>query len=81
MKLGATMHEGWHGDEYLILFDESAVVAASDRYEFMRRSNGTANEEFLGDGDLFRLWSQQHYDVSTGLLNSGNGLNCDRVRK
>jgi hypothetical protein len=51
------MHEGWHGDEYLILFDESAVVAASDRYEFMRRSNGTANEEFLGDGDLFRLWS------------------------
>ena len=27
------MREGWHGDEYLVLFDESEVAAASTRYE------------------------------------------------
>ena len=26
------MNEGWLGDDYLILFDESEVLAASDRY-------------------------------------------------
>ncbi len=26
------MNEGWHGDDYLILFDESEIASASDRY-------------------------------------------------
>jgi hypothetical protein len=29
------MREGWHGDDYLILFDESEVAAASERYELL----------------------------------------------
>jgi hypothetical protein len=30
------MREGWHGDDYLVLFDESEVAAASARYEVSR---------------------------------------------
>lgn len=30
------MREGWHGEEYWILFDESEVSAASSRYEMGR---------------------------------------------
>ena len=35
-QLGATMHEGWYRDDYLILFDESEIIAASDRYQLER---------------------------------------------
>jgi hypothetical protein len=35
-QLEATMLEGWHDDDYLILFDESEVAAASDRCEVLR---------------------------------------------
>ena len=30
------MREGWHGEDYLVLFDESELAAASDRYEMVR---------------------------------------------
>src|SRR6267142_1069972 len=30
------MREGWHGEDYLVLFDESEVAAASERYEVLR---------------------------------------------
>jgi hypothetical protein len=33
---GAKMREGWHGEDYLILFDESELTAASNRYEMAR---------------------------------------------
>jgi hypothetical protein len=26
------MHEGWLGEDYVVLFDESEVAAASERY-------------------------------------------------
>jgi hypothetical protein len=26
------MHEGWHNDDYLVLFDEAEISAASNRY-------------------------------------------------
>src|SRR5882757_863568 len=30
------MREGWHGEDYLVLFDESELVAASERYDVSR---------------------------------------------
>jgi hypothetical protein len=29
---GQTMREGWHNDDYLVLFDEGEISAASNRY-------------------------------------------------
>ena len=30
------MREGWHGEDYLVLFDESELAATSERYEVLR---------------------------------------------
>ena len=30
------MREGWHGEDYVVLFDESELTAASERYEVSR---------------------------------------------
>lgn len=34
------MIEGWLGDDYLILFDEAEIAAASDRYEISQQLPG-----------------------------------------
>jgi hypothetical protein len=34
------MREGWHGDDYLILFDEVEIAAASDRYQIFQMLPG-----------------------------------------
>ncbi len=60
------MLEGWHGDDYLILFDESEVAAASDRYEVLRLLPGF---KVLGlrswDDFIVRNASGQIYSVPT----------------
>jgi hypothetical protein len=38
--VGDAMNEGWLGEDYLILFDESEVAAASDRYEISQLLHG-----------------------------------------
>jgi hypothetical protein len=66
MQLEATVLEGWHGDDYLILFDESEVAAASDRYEVLRLLCGF---KVLGlrswDDFIVRNVSGQIYSVPT----------------
>jgi hypothetical protein len=34
------MREGWHNDDYLILFDEPEIAAVSDRYQISRMLPG-----------------------------------------
>jgi hypothetical protein len=60
------MREGWHGDDYLILFDESEAGAASDRYELLRLLPGF-NVLGLPSGDDFivRNASGQTYSIPT----------------
>jgi hypothetical protein len=66
MRFEATMLEGWHGDDYLILFDESEVATASDRYEVLRLLPGF---KVLGlrswDDFIVRNVSGQIYSVPT----------------
>jgi hypothetical protein len=60
------MREGWHGDDYLILFDESEVVAASERYELLRLLPGFKVLGLLGwDDFIVRNDSGQTYSVPT----------------
>jgi hypothetical protein len=36
------MREGWHGEDYLVLFDQAEVGPASERYEVLRLLPGFA---------------------------------------
>jgi hypothetical protein len=83
------MREGWHGDDYLILFDESEVVAASERYEFLRLLPGFKVLGLLGwDDFIVRNDSGQTYSIPTlpvdtrylsplSLPDGASGLNPD----
>jgi len=46
------MREGWHGEDYLVLFDEAEAGAASERYEVLRLLPGS-------DYDVAGLGSSQ----------------------
>jgi hypothetical protein len=67
------MHEGWYGDDYFVLFDESEAVAASDRYEVLRLLPGF---KVLGlrswDDFIVRSAAGQIYSVPTPPLNARN---------
>jgi hypothetical protein len=60
------MKEGWHGDEYLVLFDEPEVAAASARYAISQFLPGY---EVLGlrgwDDFIVRDAAGQIYSVPT----------------
>ena len=60
------MREGWHGNDYLILFDEPEVVPASERYELLRLLPGFKALGLLGwDDFIVRNDSGQTYSVPT----------------
>lgn len=60
------MREGWYGDNYLILFDESEVPSASERYAI---STSLPGYQVLGlsgwDDFIVRSAAGQTYSVPT----------------
>jgi len=60
------MREGWHGEDYLVLFDESELAAASDRYEMVRFLPGFVVLGLRGwDDFIVRNKSGETYSVPT----------------
>ena len=60
------MIEGWRGDDYLILFDEAEMAAASDRYEISQHLPGYHVIGLRGWDDFILRDSQgQTYSVPT----------------
>ena len=72
------MREGWHGEDYLVLFDESELAAASDRYEMVRLLPGFV---ILGlrswDDFIVRDTNGETYSVPT--LPVAEKLFCNRM--
>jgi hypothetical protein len=65
------MLEGWHGDDYLILFDESEISLATDRYAILQSLPGF---KLLGlrswDDFIVENTTGQTYSVPTVPLDS-----------
>jgi hypothetical protein len=60
------MREGWHGEDYLVLFDEAEVGPASERYEVLRLLPGFTVLGLRGWDDLIvRNATGQTYSVPT----------------
>jgi len=60
------MNEGWLYDDYLILFDEAEVAAASDRYAILRLLPGyQVLGCAVGDDFILRDSAGQTYSVPT----------------
>jgi|HubBroStandDraft_2_1064218.scaffolds.fasta_scaffold16195_3 hypothetical protein len=60
------MREGWHGEDYVVLFDESELTAASERYELSRLLPGFTVLGLRGwDDFIVRNTSGETYSVPT----------------
>jgi len=60
------MNEGWHGDDYLILFDESEIKAVSDSYALAKLLPGFELLGLVGwDDFIVRDLDGKTYSVPT----------------
>ena len=67
---GCEMNEGWLGDDYLILFDEAEVVAATDRYAISQLLPGYQVLGLTGwDDFILRNPAGQTYSLPTVPMN------------